>query len=612
MGLSFDSANRFNAADDRMTIRKPAEILFVVPPVRELSFQSLGVPALAAYMRSAGFRIAGKLELNIGFQHYITGCYSLDQRLVAAEWDRLQQSACYKECYEHRRDSYYIRIELPFGYSYIVNCNDESIESLLGDERVNMHIRYYRDCRIAQQVAAATQGVTRVVGISIEGENQVVAALTLAREAKRLNPEILTVAGGPWVTGMRQLLRTEGLLLRGIDFLIPHKGEIALEALMRAIEAAGGRPGVPVPGVMARQGEGVFGEAPECDPYLPAAMLPRPEVFPLEWYARPNVLPYETERGCYWAKCKFCHHVQHFTHAYNSKPIGKVIEDLKAYAQEFSYEVVAFVDAAMPPRRVRQIAEALLASKLDKRWAGFSKIERQFTRDLFHLAARSGLDVLSFGVETATARLSALIGKPLDPEVAYSVLHDCAAAGIYTAIGVMTGLPSETAEDLDALWKFLDRLRSFACIQPKLYEFERGSEYYENAAQYGLEIVPRPPGMRLSPYAHFIDHGGGTTRERLRTQRLNQRWVRENMSRTLDWKAPGDRFCQWDKISGELRGPEKPAVDLARCDRCDACNAVCPSGAIWVDEYQWRLNDPACDGCAHCATACPLDALRMV
>jgi|GraSoiStandDraft_59_1057299.scaffolds.fasta_scaffold913998_1 ferredoxin len=57
--------------------------------------------------------------------------------------------------------------------------------------------------------------------------------------------------------------------------------------------------------------------------------------------------------------------------------------------------------------------------------------------------------------------------------------------------------------------------------------------------------------------------------------------------------------------------PDKVIVDRGACDLCDACNAVCPTNAILVDEYRWRLDDGACIECVKCVAVCPVEALRM-
>jgi len=520
-----------------------AELYLVVPPVWELSFQGLGVPALAAWMKRQGHEVVGKADLNIAFHHYLTGAAKLEPEFYREQWAQLQENPVYRERYVPRMDSYYTRIDLPFGHAQLVSNNYSRIPSFLDDRRFNVALRYFEESKVVDGIADTSPNRKRLVGLSLESENQLLALVTLSRLLKQRNPELLIVVGGPWLTAMLPVLRWERLLMQDIDFLIPNKGEIPLDGLLRAIAQTDGMP-QSSPGVLVKRRDGSFADAPCCDNRVRGGDLPRPELFPLAWYARPSVVPYESERGCYWGKCKFCHHILHYTHTFDSKPIEKVMADLRAYRQEEDFEVVAFVDAAIPPRRIREIAEAFLAEGWNKRWAGFSKVERHFTREIFEVAARSGLDVLSFGVETGSPRLAKYIGKPIDLEMAYRVLRDCADAGIYTTAGIMNGLPSETFEDLHQMWSFLDRIKSFTYLHPHLFKFELGSEFFENAASYDLEIVETPVESRLSPYRDFVDRSGGNTRDRIRDDNVNQLWWRRNMNRTLDWKSRGEKFCK--------------------------------------------------------------------
>jgi heterodisulfide reductase subunit A2 len=53
-------------------------------------------------------------------------------------------------------------------------------------------------------------------------------------------------------------------------------------------------------------------------------------------------------------------------------------------------------------------------------------------------------------------------------------------------------------------------------------------------------------------------------------------------------------------------------IDPAMCSRCRACEAVCPHGAIRIDEES-AISDPAfCQACGLCAAACPTRAAQMV
>jgi 2-oxoacid:acceptor oxidoreductase delta subunit (pyruvate/2-ketoisovalerate family) len=57
----------------------------------------------------------------------------------------------------------------------------------------------------------------------------------------------------------------------------------------------------------------------------------------------------------------------------------------------------------------------------------------------------------------------------------------------------------------------------------------------------------------------------------------------------------------------------RPEIDLDRCTRCCICFALCPEGAIHLDEHTYPVVDYAhCKGCLVCVTECPPHAISEV
>jgi pyruvate ferredoxin oxidoreductase gamma subunit len=57
----------------------------------------------------------------------------------------------------------------------------------------------------------------------------------------------------------------------------------------------------------------------------------------------------------------------------------------------------------------------------------------------------------------------------------------------------------------------------------------------------------------------------------------------------------------------------RPVIDLGRCTRCFLCFALCPEGAIHLDEANYPVIDyEHCKGCLVCATECPPRAIAEV
>lgn len=61
---------------------------------------------------------------------------------------------------------------------------------------------------------------------------------------------------------------------------------------------------------------------------------------------------------------------------------------------------------------------------------------------------------------------------------------------------------------------------------------------------------------------------------------------------------------------GQL-APFVPNIDQGRCNGCDACARLCPSGAIRVYADAYRVDADACTGCRICADVCTQGAMTI-
>lgn len=50
-------------------------------------------------------------------------------------------------------------------------------------------------------------------------------------------------------------------------------------------------------------------------------------------------------------------------------------------------------------------------------------------------------------------------------------------------------------------------------------------------------------------------------------------------------------------------------VSREKCRGCEACLAICPSGAIRMKDYRAVIDDELCLQCGACLTECPWQAI---
>lgn len=66
-----------------------------------------------------------------------------------------------------------------------------------------------------------------------------------------------------------------------------------------------------------------------------------------------------------------------------------------------------------------------------------------------------------------------------------------------------------------------------------------------------------------------------------------------------------------DRMGQPSVGPLlRPVVKMDRCKGCGACETVCPTGAVRVENVAW-IDTRRCVGCGRCAEACPAKAIVL-
>lgn len=70
--------------------------------------------------------------------------------------------------------------------------------------------------------------------------------------------------------------------------------------------------------------------------------------------------------------------------------------------------------------------------------------------------------------------------------------------------------------------------------------------------------------------------------------------------------------CLWCHNAEGISPSPELAVHESACIGCGTCAAVCPTGAVTVENGRVRLDRKKCAVCGTCAAACPTDALKQM
>ena len=156
--------------------------------------------------------------------------------------------------------------------------------------------------------------------------------------------------------------------------------------------------------------------------------------------------------GCYWHRCAFCDTTLDYIGNYRAPKAATVVDHMERIVAQTGRTGFHFVDEALPPKLLREVAEEILRRGLAVSFWGNIRFERAYTAELCDLLAEAGMVAVSGGLEVASDRLLKLIDKGVTIQQTVEACRHLRDAGIMVHTYLMYGFPSETLqESVDAL-----------------------------------------------------------------------------------------------------------------------------------------------------------------
>jgi hypothetical protein len=403
-----------------------------------------------------------------------------------------------------------------FTMRYSIDRSRDVLAATL-DERENPFVRYFREHTLPALIARRP----RVVGLSVIYGSQLIPALTLARMIKRALPECHVTAGGGFLAYIGAKLMNAPGIDECLDSLIFHEGEGPLLGLCRAL-----RDGTPLADVGsltwfdrnasgdARRATVVANKA--APPIkLDAAPVPDFDGLPMAQYFSPEiVIPYDVNRGCYYAECSFCTLPTVIGPGYRTRRARTIVEHVLALRDRWGTTKFDFITDCMPPGMIRELPRELLRRDARIQWWSDARIEPgAYTDEGCQALYESGCRKLLFGFETATPRLLEMMKKGQSVEETLDVARNCARAGISVTFYAMVGFPSETRAEANATTDFLvrnaDVIRE---VSLQTFHIDEVAETYQHPERFGIAIVDDPE-LDIELYHDYVADTGMTQDE---------------------------------------------------------------------------------------------------
>jgi hypothetical protein len=248
-----------------------------------------------------------------------------------------------------------------------------------------------------------------------------------------------------------------------VDYLIVGQGDLAFPRLFEYVVSSEAPKNIP--NVYYQTSQGIEGTTPEVVQDLDALPFPEFSQMNLDGYFSPlRILPVQSSRGCSWGQCAFCSHEAYSQGTYKTMSISRVINLLEHIYQTYNTSFISFHDAEIPPSRIEQICDGILASSILKDRLNvkmMGRFDRGFLKSGFlEKMAEAGVVAIEWGLESGNQRILNLMRKGIRVDDAEQIVEAAHAAGIHNALFMIWGFPGETQVERQDSIDFIHRHQS--------------------------------------------------------------------------------------------------------------------------------------------------------
>ena len=311
-------------------------------------------------------------------------------------------------------------------------------------------------------------------------------AVNVLKDIKRIDPQILTVMGGPHVSFCaRETLKA----CPQLDIIVIGEGERTIVELV--LTARDGRAWSGVDGIAYRNHSKIcITEKRKPIENLDDLPLPNRRLLPLGRYRALGMpISLTTSRGCPY-KCIFCVGRKMVGAKVRYRSAVNIVDELE-YLNELKFRQINIADDLFTANRNHCIAvcDEIIKRGLQLKWTSFARVDTVSDAVLTKMKA-AGCNAVSFGIETANPQILKTIKKGITLKQVEEAVDMCNRAAILPYASFILGLPGETPETIQETMEFGNRLKKqglsfgFHLLAPF-----PGSEIRESSRQYGIKIL---------------------------------------------------------------------------------------------------------------------------
>ena len=369
----------------------------------------------------------------------------------------------------------------------LINGHAPSVKEIaklwLTDKKLNRHRKTEASLIGKELVEIVMKGKIDFVGLKLWHGDGFTGSLRIARELKRVKPELFVFGGGPHVDVFREYVYTA---TRDFDALVYGEGEETI--VMLAEYAKGKRKLQEIPNLIFKSGGGTIVTPMKRIENLDA--LPYPvydeDVYPaMKENQKIKMIVLDESRGCN-NSCYFCIHPLKSGNL-RVKTAKRVVDEMAEIKKKYGIGVFRYAGSNTPLKLTNEIASEILERNLKVEYTTFGHV-RGITPGIFRLLKSSGCFGIFFGVESGSQRiLDKSINKGVRVEQVRKAIEYAKDAGLFTAASIIFPCPGETEETQKETINLLSETMpdsapiQFPVIAP-------GTEWFKNPGRFGFEF----------------------------------------------------------------------------------------------------------------------------
>jgi radical SAM superfamily enzyme YgiQ (UPF0313 family) len=311
-------------------------------------------------------------------------------------------------------------------------------------------------------------------------------AVQVIKDVKSIQPDILTVMGGPHVSFCAvDTLQNHPEL----DLIVLGEGEHTLVKLVQAVAQGNGWDRIA--GLAYRRGSEIRFSAPRAlIPDLDTLPVPARHLLPLGRYRALGMpITITTSRGCPF-KCIFCAGRKMVGARVRYRHPAKVVDELE-YLSHLNFHQINIADDLFTAnhKHCLAICDEIIKRGLHLRWTSFARVDT-VCEDILAKMKTAGCSAVSFGIESGNPAILKTIKKGITREQVVAAVQACRNTGVIAHASFILGLPGETPETIQETLAFGRQLQDlglsfgFHLLAPF-----PGTEVRKESTELGIHIL---------------------------------------------------------------------------------------------------------------------------